>query len=265
MNPLTRLLLLCFWLLLVSGAAAAPKIKGSTNYQFGSGNTSVTVSCERIQNNSTENATGTIQVKLWALSSPYQGGTLSGHVLASYKLEGLGAGMGYPAPKKTLKPTLPSKRGTYYICLTVSEYQKSGYVITDYRNFSKPVSLGPLKLLSLGGAWSWQTSYEGGTINIKVGKISHTRTGSTGSLRLAVWATKNPYKGGGISGTQLGYVEKKALQPGYSYTNVDNVAKLKRPPEGHYYITLVLSEYRDGEYLIVDYMTSSKTAHFSAP
>lgn len=265
MNALTRLLPLCLWLLLASSLAASPKIKGSVNYQFGSGNTSVTVSCERIQNSSAENATGTIQVKLWALSSPYKGGTLTGHVLASYKLEGLNPGMGYPAPKKTLKPTLPSKRGSYYICLTVSEYQKSGYVITDYRNFSKAVTLGPLKLFTLTGPWSWQTSYEGGTLQVKVAKVSHNRTGSTGSLRLAVWATKAPYKGGGISGTQLGYVEKKPLQPGYSYTNVDNITKLKRPPEGHYYVSLVLSEYRDGEYLIVDHLSASKTAWFAAP
>jgi len=186
-------------------------------------------------------------------------------VLGSFKLEGLNGGMGYPAPKRTVKPALPSKKASYYVCMTVSEYRKSGYVITDWRMFSDPVTLGPLKLFTLGGAWSWQTSYEGGTVDLNVGKISHTRTGTTGSLRLALWATKSTYKGGSINGYQIGYVDKKALAPGYSYTDVKNVAKLKRPPEGTYHMTLVLSEFRDGGYVIVDYRPSTKTAYFSAP
>jgi hypothetical protein len=257
--------LLIFALSLPAGLQAAPKIKGAVNYQFNASSTSVTLSCERIQNDSAENATGTVEVKLWALTSAYQGGGISGHVLASYKLEGLRPGMGYPAPKRTLKPVMPARKANYYIVLTVSEYRKGGYVITDWRQFSKTASLGPLKLFTLGGAWSWQTSYEGGTLDLKVDKISHNRTGKTGSLRLAVWATKSPYKGGDISGWQLGFVDKKALEPGYSYNDVENVARLKRPPAGTYHMSLVLSEYRDGSYVIVDYRPGAKTASFSGP
>lgn len=258
-------LMLVVSLVMSSGLMAAPKIQGSVNYQFGAGNTSLTMSCGRIQNDSSENATGTIEVRLWALSAPYKGGTISGHVLGNFKLDGLRGGMGYPSVKKNIKPTLPAKKGSYYICFTVSEYRKSGYVITDWRMFSNPATLGPLKLFTLGGAWSWQSNYEGGTVDLNVGKISHNRTGTTGSLRLALWATKSAYKGGNINGYQVGYVDKKALAPGYSYTDVKNVAKLKRPPEGTYHMTLVLSEYRDGSYIIVDYRPSSKTAYFSAP
>lgn len=263
--PMRLFGVVCLLLPFISPLAAAPKIKGSVNYQFGKDNTTVTLACDRIQNDSSENATGTVQVRLWALDAPYKGGTIKGHVLASYTLEGLSGGMGYANPKRTLDTSLPSRQDTYHLCLTVSEYRQSGYVITDWRLFSKPLSLGPPKLFSLSGPWSWQANYAAGTLELKVGKISHTRKGDTGTLRLSLWATSAPYRGGEITGYQIGYVEKKALSPGYSYPDVTNTAKLKRPPAGTYHMNLVLSEYRDGGYVIVAYRPSNETARFEAP
>ena len=93
---------------------------------------------------------------------------------------------------KTLKTSLPSSRKAYHLCLTVVEYRSNGYVITDHRNFSDRVTLGPVDLFNLAGPWRWSASPEGGTLDIQVAKITHTRSGSTGSLKLAVWAPKLP-------------------------------------------------------------------------
>ena len=241
---------------------AAPKIYGTYRYQFSSGNTMVTFGCGGINNPSKENATGTIMVRLWATDSPYNGGTLSGKVLAEYKLEGLNAGSYYSPVSKTIRTTLPATKRHYFLVLTIAEYSSGGYGITDYRNFENSVLLGPAKLFTLAGPWSYSYSGEGGYLDIQVAKISHNRTGSTGTLKLAVWATDAPYRGGGIEGYQLGFVTKTALKPGYSYSAVKNRAKFKRPPSGTYYITLVLSEFSGSDYRIVDYLGASKTMSF---
>lgn len=251
--------LLC---LTCNSALAGPKFYGSAKYQFSNSNTMVTFGCGGINNPSKENATGTLIVKLWAISGPYTGGTISGKALGEYKLEGLNPGAYYSPVTKTIKASLPSTKKHYNICLTLLEYTSSGYKIVDYRNFDNTALLGPVDLFSLTGPWSWKSSTEGGTLDISVAKISHTRSGNTGSLKLSVWATKSPYRGGTLSGYQLGVVTKAALKPGYSYSAVKNTAKYKAPPAGGYHITLILSEYDGSEYVIRDYIPASSTYTF---
>ncbi len=253
-------------LTLVGSAAttliADPTIYGNARYQFSNSNTMVTFGCGGINNPSRENATGTIQVKLWALDQPYTGGNISGKVLGEYKLEGLNPGSYYSPVSKTLRANLPSVRKHYHICLTVLEHTSSGYVITDYRSFSNPSLLGPVDLFSLAGPWRWSFSTEGGTLDFGVAKISHTRSGSTGSLKLSVWATEEPFRPG-ISGYQLGAVIKAPLKPGYSYNSIKQTAKFKAPPPGTYHITLVLSEFAGRGYGVVDSMPASNLFTFN--
>lgn len=255
-------LLACAVLFAATTGSAAVKIYGSSKFQFSKGNSQVTFGCGGINNPSAENATGTIQVRLWALDKPYAGGTISGKVIASYKYEGLSPKAYYSPVNNTVTTTMPSTRKAYHLCLTVMEYKANGYVVSDYRNFDGTTVLGPLKTFTLTGPWSWQTHPEGGIIDMKVAKISHIRTGNTGTLKLAVWATKEPYNGGGITGWEMGSVTKAALKSGYSYSEVSNTAKYKRPPAGTYHIYLLLSEFQDGGYKIVTHLSSSKTATF---
>jgi hypothetical protein len=247
-------------LLLVStlGLVAGPKIYGSCKYQFLAENTSVTFGCDKISNPSKENATGTLIVRLWALDAPYQGGTLTGKILAEYKLDGLNPGAEYTkSAMKTLKASLPGRKATYSICLTVSEYRGGQYLIADYRNFDAKAVLGPPALFTMKGPWRWQASSEGGTVEMEVASITHTRSGSTGSLKLAVWATDAPYSGGALRGYLLGSVQKDGLKQGNFYGNVKNTAKYTRPPAGKYSMVIVLSEYTNGEYRIVSWLNST--------
>ncbi len=231
-------------------AFADAKITGSTRYQFGKDEATVVLSCGGISNPGKENATGTLKLELWALNAPHKEGAIQGHVLAEAKLDGLNPGAGYSNVSRTVNTSLPKVRKAYYLCLVLAEFKNGHYVTTDYRNFSSTATLGPLALFAMSGPWRWQTSIEGGTIDLAVARISHTRTGNTGTLELAAWATSRPYTGGPIEGHLLGVVKKDALQPGYSYTDVHNTAKYKAPPPGAYYVTLVLSEFVDGAYRI---------------
>lgn len=255
-------LVAAFLILLTAGLQAAPKINGAFSYQFGPNNATVTISLGVITNSSEENATGTILVQLWAMDAQYDGGRMRGHAVASYKLEGLEGDEEYRNFKETLKTSLPSRRGNYRMCITVSEYRQGGYVITDSRNLSKVIALGPTKAFTLQGPWRWKRDSEAGTITMQVAKIAHTRSGKTGSLRLSVWATRRPYTGGDLNGYQLGSVDKKALQPGYAYNDVSNSGRFKKPPPGTYHTSLVLMEYNGEKYVVVAHLGAEKTSTF---
>lgn len=252
------------WLSMAVTLTAAPKIGGGFSYQFTTGNASVTLSLGAITNSSAENATGTILVQLWAMAHQYDGGRMRGHAVASYKLEGLDGGRQYSNFKQTLKATMPPRRADYHMCITLSEYREGGYVITDNRNMSKVVTLTPPApaKVNLTGGWSWKRDFEAGTMNIQVKKITNNKAAKSGSLRLAVWATKQPYAGGRINGFQLGSVDKQALEKGYSYSDVVNTARFKKPPAGTYHTALFLLEYNGEEYVIVSYLKATTTSTF---
>ncbi len=254
------------WMVTLLGTNAAPKIGGKYNYQFGKDHKTVTINFESIRNSSSENATGTILVQLWALGAPYGGGRINGHSLASFKLEGLEGGRQYSGIKKVLATSMPSRRGNYHMCFTVSEYRESGYVITSYTNMSNVVNLGPPappKPFALTGPWSWKRNTEAGTVHIRVKKIAYGRNGKSGTLRLSVWASPEPYAGGRMHGYEIGSVKKNALEKGQFYPDVNNTAKLKQIPAGTYHTTLCLSEYNGSEYVIVAYMGANGVSTFN--
>ncbi len=251
--------------LFTASAFASPKFNGSTGYQFSSNMSTVTITTGLIDNTNGRNTTGSIMVKLYATTSPYQSGAITGYTIASYKLNALKAGQFYRDLEKVVPYTAPTAKGTYYITLGLLEYDGSRYVLVDHRNMSKTVTLSPQELLSISSPWSWQTSYVNRTVTLSVGKVSHRRTGRTGSLKIAVWATVAPYRGGKISGYQICSLSKKPLEVGYSYSDIKTTAPFSPPPDGTYFITLVLTESDGEKYLIRDYITSSTASTFEAP
>jgi len=244
-------------------AHAEPQFTGLVKYEFVNENKEVAITTALIENASRENATGTLQVQLWATERPYQGGPIRGDQLASYKLEGLSPGKYYKDLRTVAPYTPPPKWGTYAICVVLLEFKNGAYVISNYANLPGLAKLGPLKAVTMGEPFRWETSYEGGTIDIGVGKIAHRRQIVTGSLKIAVWACEEPYKGGAIEGHELGSVQKEGLKPGFEYNDVKNVAKFVPPPGGTYHIVFTLSEFgANREYGIVDYYNQPETVVF---
>ncbi|MFK7911975.1 MAG: hypothetical protein AB8F34_15445 [Akkermansiaceae bacterium] len=238
---------------------AKPSFTSPVSYQFLNGQQRVIINAGNIKNLSSENATGSMKLQLWATQAKYQGGTLRGHQIASTgRINGLNPNNLYRNYATTLTAR-PPKYGTYNLVLALLEYRSGNYVIIDSVNMPKRVTLGKKpKLFDMRGPWSWRASYEGGTVKMNVAKISHTRRGLTGTLKLSVWLTKSPYRGGSLRGYEIGQVRKGQLKAGFVFNNVRNTAKFKPPPAGTYYASLVLSESNGQNFSVVSYLTDRK-------
>jgi hypothetical protein len=116
--------------------------------------------------------------------------------------------------------------------------------------------------LNLEGSASW--SVTSGTLNIKVAKINHNGGGTTGSLRLRLWATHSAYQGGSINGYVLGTSQfQSTLGPYQYFHDVSAYMPFTAPPDGTYSITLTLEEYTGSGWFIVSYVGFSDY-HFGA-
>jgi hypothetical protein len=249
----------------VPRAHAGARFNGPVKFEFVNDHTSVAITTGLIENTSREDATGTLQVQFWATAKRYEGGTIDGDQLAAYKLEGLAPAGFYKDRREVALFTPPAKWGTYAISLLLLEYKGGAYTVVSHVNLPGPVKLGQFSEIVMEGPFRWQTSYEGGTMDIGIGKIAHRRKGTTGSLRIAVWASEEPYDGGLLHGHELGSVIKNGLQPGFEYKDFKNVAKFTPPPGGTYHIVFALSELNDKrEYRIVDYYNQPDTVAFPA-
>jgi len=147
--------------------------------------------------------------------------------------------------------------GTYYLCFKNSNSIKKAavYTLERWRIFNQPGNIG------LGGSSNWNTS--GNYVNIAVGQVvNNNATGTSGSLRLRLWATRSPYSGGTISGYILGTHNLNPLKAGYEYTSVHGYVSYNPPPHGYYYTTITLEQYTTSGWYISDYVTFNGTTNF---
>jgi hypothetical protein len=228
--------------------AANLAIEGNVSYS--SGNGQVTLRADRVKNNSTSGQSGTIRLELWATSSRYSGGGISGYRTASYQFTStLAAGSFFSNVNRTVNFTDPPD-GTYFLTLLVTEWTGSQFVIRDYRNFSNQITVG----LDLQAPVSYSSS--GSSITLEANRISNTRWSTgTGTLKLTLWATSTRYSGGSINGYVMGEDTFSPLGAGRAYSNVASTVTFSQPPAGTYFVTMTLSEFSSGSYRIKDYFT----------
>lgn len=98
-------------------------------------------------------------------------------------------------------------------------------------------------------------------------RVDFEGSGHTGTLKIRLWATTTRYAGGDISGyelveAELGYLSTE-LGANESFVSPSFTQSYDTPPAGTYYITLLLTEYGEGEDYIVDYVTFDSPATFS--
>lgn len=246
-------------------------LEGAYSYQTLSSSTQVQINVTRIQNRRSSGTSGTLRLELWALASPYNGGSFSGIRMATSQLGQLQAGFYYENIQRTVAFQRPTQAGTYYVVLMVTEFSSSqplndGFSTADWGNFSNtlvvsgPPAGGDLDLVT---PWSYQIS--NGNARVTATRIQNNRAnGTSGSLRLELWATASAYNGGSFSGYKIAQSSFNPLQAGFNYSPIDFTQTASIPPNGTWYITLMLTEFSSSTttnngYGVVDYSQASQT------
>ena len=120
-------------------------------------------------------------------------------------------------------------------------------------------------------AYAKQIQYEGMTsynrygneITLSADRVKrYKRSGRSGTLKMMLWASKRKYRGGNIRGYVVGESKIGRLIRNNYYSNLHRTVRFKNPPRGRYYMTLTLSEYRNGRYQIVDYVNYKRKERF---
>jgi len=113
---------------------------------------------------------------------------------------------------------------------------------------------------NLSGSWGYKI--DGKYVKLYGDKIQNQNNGGTsGTLKVALWATKYPYNGGTINGYKLYEYTLDPLEGGHYYYDVSNTGWCTYPPSGTYYLTILLLEY-NYQYEIVDYISMDGYTRF---
>ena len=111
-----------------------------------------------------------------------------------------------------------------------------------------------LSAQNLSGSWGYKI--DGNYITLYGDKIQNQNNGgTTGTLKVAIWATNYPYNGGTINGYNLYEYQLDPLDAGRYYYDISNTGWCTYPPSGSYSLTILLLEYNGYSFEIVDYLS----------
>jgi hypothetical protein len=107
----------------------------------------------KISNNSSTLTSGTLRLELWATTTPYSGGTLTGYRVLKYQITGSSSGTLPPntyfsdVNSGTVAVDARPPQGSYYATLVVAEFDSTScstsdkFCIKDYSNFTAPLNV----------------------------------------------------------------------------------------------------------------------------
>jgi len=140
--------------------------------------------------------------------------------------------------------------------------------------FAPGLAMAQTVFPTLVGEVSYNIDYGTGQATLRAETIANrSTTRTTGSLKLELWATVNPYSGGTINGTQMAAFRLPGngqLSPNTSFTGVSlSGAVNAEPPPGSYYVTMILSEFAStcanfDQYCIVHHRNFSSPFYVAA-
>ncbi len=104
----------------------------------------------------------------------------------------------------------------------------------------------PTTLLRMFGSIGFSTL--GTTLNLRVGQIRNDGDIVSRAIQLELWAMPQRYQGGLPAGSRLLGLHPfgGTLSPGMAFTNVDVTTTYHVPPNGGYYVVLLLTEFTGG-------------------
>lgn len=95
--------------------------------------------------------------------------------------------------------------------------------------------------ITVDGPVTYQIS--GSNVTLTVPLIDNATSGTTGTLRLELWAFAAPYNGQAENGYILGTYQLGTLSPNTEFVNVSETMTYTAPPNGSWNVTLFVSEY----------------------
>jgi hypothetical protein len=121
----------------VAGTGTTIEMSGRTTYALSKTDANLIVS--KITNNRPD-VTGNLKLGLYALAEPYTEGPINGVKVAERQLGRLAVGASY-TDISGLVPYSKPAAGTYYILLTLEEFQVDKYVVVDTVAFARPIAV----------------------------------------------------------------------------------------------------------------------------
>jgi hypothetical protein len=241
-------------------ASSDVRLEGDWTCNISTANSTVHITGEKIANESDHGRSGSLILKLYLTDEKYYGGNISGISPFAENFDPLEAGDYYYDIDKTQELSREVSAGTYFITLVLLNKIEGEFKITDYLNFSNPVTFEEKGLdearLSLIGTWTASLENESaGKINIKGGEIANKAGfANSDSLQFLVFISSNPYDNL-FDGYYLAEKYFGSLESGYSYTPIDlELPFLMTPESGQYYVTLVILEKQSGFYFPVTHL-----------
>lgn len=248
------------------GSGSSPvQLSGSIFYSVTGGD--VTLKVNEILNSSSTYTTASLRLELWLTTAPYSGGNISGYRVATDPITGntngsLGPGQYFPPINATVPLTNLPGAGSYYATLIVSEYTENcgtadGYCIDTWGSFPNQYAVGGggntggSENIVIGSS-SYTANLSTNALTFSVASIANTSSSyATGTLRLEWWLTANPYGGSSIPGNRIAAwtIQNSTngqLGPGQWFQNLSGSTSISNlPAPGTYYVTLIVSEYRE--------------------
>jgi len=108
--------------------------------------------------------------------------------------------------------------------------------------------------INMGGSVAYKISGEELTLWVEQVSNDNLLTNS-GTLKLKLTATVEPYSGGSMNGYVLGTYELGTLRALNSFNDIEAAVTYSSPPAGSYFITVTLTEWNGSNDVIVDYVS----------
>lgn len=230
----------------------------------------IEIIAEEIANNRDRGSSGPLDLVIYATPNQPSGGDFSGsYAIGVLHLRSLAAGSSFEDLDYLVRYNAPPA-GFYYTGIALEEYTDAGWVLSDWEDFPGVVNFGGYGFgeatveaageIFFEGNVSW-SSASGGVI-ISADHIANEGPRRSGLLRMRLWALRAPYTGAVLDGYPLATKSLGKLKSGFEFQNYSRRAPFRAPPEGEYYVTLVLEERVPGGWFVRDWVNFPGTSIF---